>query len=188
MINKNITILVGKSGCGKNYISDCLISNYKFYPIISYTSREPRPNEVNGCEYYFTTTPEFINMIHEDRLIEYRTYNTLVDNIPATWYYGLAKQELDDDKDYVVILDVQGTIDFVEYYGRDKCKVVYIHCDDDIRKERAMARGGYNSCEYLRRLGADSIDFAHNKLTPIVDKFVDNTNTNIDDLVKEIME
>lgn len=183
-----ITILLSPSGAGKDYTLKQMVNNYGFMPIISYTSRPMRDGEVSGCEYYFTTTPEFINMIHEDRLIEYRTYNTLVNDIPETWYYGLAKQELCEDKNYVVILDVQGTIDFVEYYGRDKCKVVYIHCDDDVRKERAMARGGYDSIEWHRRMRADSVDFAYNKLVPIVDKFVDNTNTNIDDLVKEIME
>lgn len=183
-----ITILVGKSSSGKDFALKQMVNNYGFMPIISYTSRPMRDGEVSGCEYYFTTTPEFINMIHEDRLIEYRTYNTLVDDIPETWYYGLAKQELDDNKEYVVILDVQGTIDFTKHYGKDKCKVVYVHCDDEVRKERAMTRGGFSLPEWNRRLKSDSVDFNRNKIFPIINKFVDNTNIDIDDLVKEIME
>lgn len=182
-----ILILNGVSGSGKDYAMKYMVKHYGILPIVSHTSRPMREGETNGVEYHFRTKSEFLQMIEDDRLIEYRTYNTKVDGIEDTWYYGLAKQEFDDDKNYVVILDVQGAKDFIEYYGKDKCYVVHIECDDKVRKERAMARGGFCEKEWSRRMEADKIDFSYDKLKDVVDLFVDNTDKNISDLVREIL-
>lgn len=183
-----IYILIAPSLSGKDYIMKHMVEDCNINPIISYTTRPIRINETNGVEYKFISKEQFEYMIKNDLLIEYRTYNTLVNNVKDTWYYGLMKEIFSHELDYVVILDVNGANNFIKYYGANYCKVIYINCDKNVRRERASMRGDYDATEFRRRLKADEIDFAYDKLVTIVDKFVDNTNTNVDDLVKEIIE
>ena len=174
---KNVTILCGASGCGKNYISDYLVSSYNFKPLVSHTTRLMRPNETNGIDYNFVSDDEFKQMLKEDKFIEYRKYNTLVNNKPAIWYYGLSKTPLDSDKQHVVILDIQGTIDFIDWYGKEYCNIVLIKCDDEIRRERAKLRGGYDESEFNRRLEDDKRVFSVDNMLGLIDYTVENNST-----------
>ena len=170
---KKILICIGASGTGKNYISDKLISDYDFKPLVSHTTRPIRPNETNHVDYHFISEDDFLQMIKDDGFIEYRTYNTLVNNVPATWYYGLAKQKLYDEN-YVVILDVQGAKDFIEYYGVENCIVVHIKCDPNITRQRSIDRGGHDEIEFQRRLDDDLRVFSYSELEGLVDLIIDN--------------
>ena len=194
---KKILILLSPSSCGKDYILNKLVSDYNFKPLISHTSRPMRPKEKNGQDYYFVSDAQFKQMIDNDLFIEYRTYNTLVGNIPSTWYYGLDKQtidELDIYKNYVTIFDVQGAKEFIEYYGRDNCFVCMLKCDDKIREERAKLRGGFSQEEWLRRLADDLTVFSDENTKGLIDHYITNDGTieeleiKIKDLVDKLIE
>lgn len=182
-----IVILCGKSGCGKDFISKNLIKEYDFKSIVSYTTRPMRENETNGVDYNFISNYEFIKGIEKNEFLEYRVYNTLYNGIANKWYYGIKKQELNND-DYIVILDLNGTKSFIDYYGKDNCKVFYIEVNDKIRTERAKKRGSFSSEEWNRRLKADNLDFSEDKLNEIVDYRIVNENKNIEEIVKEIVD
>jgi guanylate kinase len=136
-----------------------------------------RPNETNGVDYYFVSDDEFKQMLKEDKFIEYRKYNTLVNNQSAIWYYGLSKTPLDSDKQHVVILDIQGTIDFIKWYGKEYCNVILITCDDNIRRERAKLRGGYDETEFNRRLEDDKRVFGIENMRGLINYYIDNNGT-----------
>lgn len=186
-MSKQITILCGQSASGKDAILRKLVSDYGYLPIISATSRPIRISEKDGIDYLFETKENFLKLIKNDRLIEYRTYNTLVNGVSDVWYYGLPKYVLDDNKKYVVILDIQGTKDFISYYRKDKCEVIYIDCPSEVRKERAMKRGSYDEIEWERRNKCDEIDFSEDKRVGIVDREIQNWGISLDDVVKEIV-
>ena len=210
-----IVILTGKSGSGKDGVMGELVNVYNYHPITSYTSRPMREGEKYGKEYYFISKEKFLDMINNNEFIEYRTYNTLVNGIPDVWYYGLKKEkttsnfydELDNSLfnclncNKIVILDLQGTKELIKYYGKENCKVIYIDCDDDIRKERAIKRGSFDETEWNRRLKDDAIKFSEDNINKIVDfrisnngKFQDTINNilnklnEIDDIDKYIKE
>lgn len=175
-----ILILLSPSSCGKDYVLNKLVSDYNFKPLISHTSRPRRPSEINHISYHFVLTNEFLSMIDNDELIEYRTYNTLVDNVPDIWYYGLSKQTIDDlnpSTNYVTIFDVQGAKEFIEYYGRDNCYVCMLKCDDKIREERARLRGGWDNFEWQRRLDSDKIIFSDENTKGLIDHYITNDST-----------
>lgn len=176
-MNKNVTILVGKSGSGKDHILNALVSKYGFNPLTSHTTRPKRPNEKEGLEYNFILEEDFLQMIRENKFIEYRTYDTLVNNIPEKWFYGLSKQELDYSKHHVVILDIQGARDFIRWHGAEKCNVLFINCASDIRRSRAKARGGYDETEFNRRLEDDRDKFDIVKYYEIIDTVIENNGT-----------
>ena len=184
---KNIIILVGMSSSGKTYISEILAKGYDYNLIISTTTRPIRVNEKNGYDYWYISTKEFLDLIKSDSLIEYRTYNTLVDNIPAIWYYGLTKQEFSKDKNYVVVLDAQGTKDFIKCVGEENVNVFYIDCSVEERTKRAKARGSYNEIEYNRRLVSDIESNSPKNLDTINYKTINNNDRDIQDVIKEIL-
>jgi len=173
-VNKNIIILIAPSAAGKDFILFKLKSSYDLKPFILCTTRPMRPGEVNGKDYYFLSEDEFRTKIEGNDFLEYRSYETLLNNLPKTWYYGTLKQELDDTETYVVPLDVNGAKSFLSYYTTDKCLVVYIDCDQQTRTARAKLRSGFDQYEWDRRLEDDMYKFDDNKVKPITDVWVNN--------------
>lgn len=182
-----ITILMGASASGKNYIEAKLVEDYGYNRIVSTTTRPMRDGEKNGREYFFVPKQAFLDMIEEDDLIEYREYHTTVEGIADTWYYGLTKDLYFSDVNYVVILDVQGTRDFIKYVGKDNVKVYYIYCEDYVRTERAMSRGSFDLTEWNRRLEDDVKVFSEENMIDIDYKIVINEGRDINDVIGEIL-
>lgn len=71
---------------------------------MSFTTRQPRPGEVDGVNYNFVTRPEFERMIRDNELLEYAEY---VGN-----YYGTSlkviRDRLDQGQDVLLDIEVQG--------------------------------------------------------------------------------
>ena len=96
-------------------------------------------------------------MIEENAFIEYRKYNTLVNGEKDTWYYGIRKNnKYNDNTNYIVVLDFEGARSFINHYGADNCKLCYIYCDDEKRKQRAMKRPNFDETEWNRRSEDDA--------------------------------
>ena len=72
MKRKGILVVVsGFSGAGKGTLMKKLVQKYDNYALsISATTRDPRPGEQDGREYFFVTREEFKKRIAEDALIE----------------------------------------------------------------------------------------------------------------------
>ena len=176
-----VIVLTGKSCVGKDSTREEL-EKYNFNNIVSYTSRPARINETNGIDYHFVERDTFEQMINNNEMIEHREYNTLFLNKPDTWYYGLRKDTLDPNKKYVVILDLEGTENFIKYYGKKNCFVVYMCCPKSERERRAIDRGSFDKTEWNRRLLADDRSFKSKKLKKLIDFTVVNMSDDIEDL------
>ena len=113
---KEIGILIvvsGFSGSGKGTIMKEMMRQYDNYALsISATTRNPRPGEEDGREYFFKTVEEFEKMIAKDELIEYARY---VDN-----YYGTPRayveEQLDAGKDVILEIEIQGALKVKEKF------------------------------------------------------------------------
>ena len=178
-------ILCGKSGSGKDAILKELCKSMRYAPIISVTSRPIREGETNGVEYEFVSKELFESFIKANKLIEYRSYNTMVGGVEDTWYYGVLKGRPAYGRDYVVILDLKGAGDFMAYYGKDHCLCVYVDADDQIRTERAKNRGSFDETEWNRRMEADSKDFSEEQIKTVTDITIDN-NADLRDAVENV--
>lgn len=108
MKEKGILIVVsGFSGAGKGTLMKRLIAQYDNYALsISATTRNPRPGEKEGVEYFFRSTEEFLHMIEHGELVEYARY---VDN-----YYGTPKSYVEEQmaagKDVILEIEIQGAL------------------------------------------------------------------------------
>ena len=161
MKNK-IIVITGKSSSGKNTVMDELVENYGLVNLVSHTTRPIRPNEENGKDYYFTTKEQFMDIKNKNQFIETREYEVKDSNgNDDIWHYGLSKMEYNICNVFnkVVIVDMKGFYELAEYIGRDNCFMLYLYCDDNIRKERMISRGGMSPEEIDRRFKADEEDF-----------------------------
>ena len=114
MKEKGILIVVsGFSGSGKGTIMKEMMRQYDNYALsISATTRNPRPGEEDGREYFFKTVEEFEKMIAKDELIEYARY---VDNSYGT-PRAYVEEQLDAGKDVILEIEIQGALKVKEKF------------------------------------------------------------------------
>ena len=158
-----IRIYIGKSAAGKDYFYRKDIKENGFKPVVSYTTRPMRENEINGRDYNFIGVFKFHILKFFGRIIESRSYKTLVKNKRATWYYGTPRIK-DPKSNYVVVVDIEGAKALIKAFPND-CEVIYIDADKNIRTERAKMRGSFDETEWLRRLEDDEIKFSESERT-----------------------
>ena len=101
----NLFIISAPSGCGKTSLVEALIKKTKNLCVsVSHTTRPPRPDEVNGINYYFVSINEFEEMIKNNAFVEHAT---VFDN-----HYGsstkLIREKLDEGVDVILEIDWQG--------------------------------------------------------------------------------
>ena len=100
-----IIILSSPSGAGKTTLVKKLSSSGNFDISISYTTRIPRINEVNGKDYYFINKKDFNELINNNDLLEYAEV--------FSNFYGSSKKKVIDllkkGKNVIFDIDWQGT-------------------------------------------------------------------------------
>tara|TARA_Y100000590_G_C15642352_1_gene985485 strand:- start:853 stop:1485 length:633 start_codon:yes stop_codon:yes gene_type:complete len=99
-------VLSSPSGSGKTTLTKKIAENNKNFSIsISHTTRKPRPNEINGKDYYFVSNQEFENLVKKNNFFEYAN---IFNNS-----YGTSKKPvlelLSQGKDVLFDIDWQGT-------------------------------------------------------------------------------
>ena len=173
MENK-IIVICGFSGSGKDSITKHISDNCNYEMVISHTSRNMRPNESECNPYHFITRQQFENMIANDEFIECRKYNTLLNNNPEIWFYGVHKNSIDLIKNnYIVVLDMLGLMEFKKHF-KDNIVSFFIDVDEPTRKQRAIARDGFDETEWNRRKLDDEEKFTYEIVNSEVDYMVKN--------------
>lgn len=108
MRHKGILVVVsGFSGAGKGTLMKRMVQDYHNYALsVSMTTREPRPGETEGKEYFFVAKEEFEKKIEENGLIEYACY--------CGNYYGTPREyvekQLEMGKDVILEIEIQGAL------------------------------------------------------------------------------
>ena len=100
-----LIVISGPSGVGKDTVLQALKANHEnLYFVVNATTRQPRPGEINGVDYFFVSSGRFAEMIEQGELLEYAlVYND---------YKGIPKEQirqaLDSGRDVLLRVDVQG--------------------------------------------------------------------------------
>lgn len=132
-----LVIVSGFSGAGKGTVMNRLVADNSNYALsVSATTRQPRPNEVDGVSYFFKTHEEFERMIENDELLEYARY---VDN-----YYGTPKAFVEamrnEGKDVLLEIEMQGAM-LVKGKCPDAILIFITTKDAATLRERLTGRG-----------------------------------------------
>ncbi len=99
-----MVILSSPSGAGKTTLVNLLSKKNNFFISISHTTRKPRPNEIEGKDYYFVNDNEFNRLIKNDEFLEYaKVFKN---------YYGTTRspviQKLEKELNVIFDIDWQG--------------------------------------------------------------------------------
>ena len=138
MKNKGIlTVVSGFAGTGKGTLMKRLVSDYDCYALsVSMTTRQPRPGEENGREYFFVTKEEFEQKIEQEGLIEHACY---VGN-----YYGTPRDYVEkmlaDGKDVILEIEIQGALKVKERFPETLLIFVMPPSAEELRS-RLIGRG-----------------------------------------------
>ena len=168
-------ILIGPSASGKTEVAKLLAKKYNITKIVTYTTRAPRINEINGVDYNFVSVEEFAKLTQEDFFVETTYYNSN--------YYGTAKKDIKDDK--CVILDPNGLKSFLAL-NDERIVSVFLDSDEKTRFNRMLLRK--DSVEDAeKRLVNDRIAFNLANLHGI--SFIVNSgDITLTDLTDQVME
>ncbi len=141
-------IVSAPSGTGKTTLCKKAVD---FFPdlrhSVSYTTRQPRPGEINGVDYWFVDEPAFDRMVERNEFLEYasvfgKKYGTSRKDLEGMLSRGL---------DVILDIDVQGA----EKVMKTLTEGVYIFIlppSIEACEERLMLRGKDGPEEIKKRL------------------------------------
>jgi len=130
-------VLSSPSGTGKTTLAKKIAKNNTNFSIsISHTTRKPRPNEINGKDYYFISMGEFEDLIKKNNFFEYAN---IFDN-----RYGTSKKPvlelLSRGKDVLFDIDWQGTKQLSENKNLSLVTFFILPPNRKVLKERLLNR------------------------------------------------
>lgn len=121
-------ILAGPGASGKDHMRK-LLESKGFKYAVSYTTRPPRPGEVDGKDYFFLSQEQCQSMKDNDEFYEAIDFNG--------WTYGTSNKQFYEDD--VFIMTPSG-IAHIKPEDRNTSFIMYFDIDETIRKERLEAR------------------------------------------------
>ena len=113
-------VLSSPSGAGKTSLSRKLLElDKELFLSISYTTRPPRPGEIDGEDYFFVNNDDFAFMQEQNEFLEYTKV--------FDYYYGTPKKPvqmiLNKGRDVLFDIDWQGTQQLMNNSKDDLVKV-----------------------------------------------------------------
>ena len=118
---QHLIVLSGPAGSGKDTVVQHLIEEHPEIEVsVSLTSRDKRPGEREGINYYYVSTEEFKRRIEAGDVLEYTNY--------CGNYYGTPKSEVDrrieKGINVVLIIEVEGAANIKRIYP--DAKLVFV--------------------------------------------------------------
>lgn len=175
--DRRLVVVSGPSGVGKGTLISRLVERYPgiFATTVSHTTRQPRPDEVDGKQYHFVTREQFRLLVQKDAFVEH--------NVFTVDYYGTSKQTIKDlqVKGKIVILDIERNgLNKIKDSGLDVRSVFISPPSVDALKTRLEARGTDSLVGIQRRISAATVEMRN---SGVYDKVIIN-----DDLDKAYRE
>ena len=101
MSKGKLVVISGASGVGKGTVLGIMMKKREDLMFsVSATTRDPRPNEIDGVHYYFVTKERFEQMIEDGQMLEYSAHNAN--------YYGTPRAQAEEKMERgSVLLDIE---------------------------------------------------------------------------------
>ena len=133
-----LIVFSGPSRVGKGTVRQEIFStpDHKFEYSVSMTTRQKRPGEVDGVDYFFRTREEFEELIKNGQMLEYAEYVGNYYGTPLTY----VNETLDKGIDVFLEIEVQGALQ-VKKKVPDGVFIFLTPPDLDELKDRLVGRG-----------------------------------------------
>jgi len=151
-------VLSSPSGAGKTTLCRALLKEDKNIKLsISATTRDPRPGEKEGEDYFFITRESFLEKIEKGEFLEHaEVFGHL---------YGTLKKEivknLENGEDQLFDIDWQGTQQLSQKSGSDLVSIFLLPPSKKILEERLKKRAQDSEEEVLYRMSKASSEISH---------------------------
>jgi len=134
-------VLSSPSGAGKTTLTKKIQQKYQNFKIsVSHTTRKPRPNEVEGIDYFFINHEELKKKIANNEFYEYAK---IFDN-----YYGTSRDSvnslLKNNNNILFDIDWQGTQQLSKFKELKLIKIFLVPPDKKELKKRLVQRNQDN--------------------------------------------
>ena len=151
-------ILSSPSGAGKTTLTKKIQQKYQNFKIsVSHTTRKPRPNEIEGLDYFFISHEEFKKKISKNEFYEYAK---IFDN-----FYGTSRDSVNEllknNNNILFDIDWQGTQQLSQFRELRLIKVFLLPPDKNELEKRLVQRNQDNVEIISKRLKAYDIDIYH---------------------------
>ena len=156
--NGMMFVLSSPSGAGKTTLTKKIAENNKSFIIsISHTTRTPRPNEIDGKDYYFVNKLKFDSLIKTNSFYEHAK---IFDN-----YYGTLKEpvlkSLLQGKDVLFDIDWQGTQQLKKIKDLQLVTFFILPPNIQILKKRLLDRHNEQEKIILQRMNKFNEEVSH---------------------------
>lgn len=130
---KHVVVITGAPGTGKTTVRNYLTEKYGMEKILTHTTRQKRPGEEDGVDYYFETDSSFFdNHFLEHVKYDDKKYGSSVEGLQKAW-------QLNDWT--VIVLDTKGAISYLQKMPAETL-VLYLETSDQKRQARRLAQRG----------------------------------------------
>lgn len=153
----NLIILSGPSGVGKSTVCRALLAESNNLVLsISATTRQPRPGELDGREYFFYSPEKFAEALKQNAFLEWAE---VFGN-----YYGTPRayveKVLAQGQDCLLEIDVQGALQ-VKAQWPEGIFVFLVPPSQEELKKRITLRATENEAERQKRLNQAQIELSY---------------------------
>ncbi|WP_455218990.1 guanylate kinase [Kaarinaea lacus] len=153
----SLYIVAAPSGAGKTSLVKALLESTAGITVsVSHTTRQARPGEVHGEDYYYVDVPSFEAMIERDAFLEYAR---VFDN-----YYGTSRQSVESTLagglDVILEIDWQGAQQVRKLYP-ESCGIFILPPSRAALEERLRARGQDDEAIVQRRMRDAEAEMSH---------------------------
>jgi len=161
-----VIIISAPSGSGKTTITKFLLSqNLNLVFSVSACSRKKRKNEVEGEDYYFLSTKDFLKKTQNKDFLEW-------EEVYENSFYGTLKNDvkakLDSGRNVIFDIDVQGALSLKKIFKKDSFSI-YIEVPSNIIEKRLRDRKTENEKDIYKRLNKIKKEGVHkNKFDAII--------------------
>lgn len=183
-----LVLFCGPSGSGKTTIVHHLMQQFPMMRFsVSATTREKRPNEEHGKDYYFLSVDEFKEKINNNEFLEW-------EEVYKDRFYGTLKKEVERilEDGYVAIfdVDVEGGLHIRKQFGRQLLDVFVMPPSVDDLHKRLVARATESEDSLFKRLdkAEKEMNYAFRFNHVIVNAVLEDAKLDAMKIVKEFLE
>lgn len=187
MSTPKLIVIASPSGGGKTSIVKALMERHPDFEFsVSATTRQMRPGEKNGKDYFFLTEEEFKQLIERDELVEHEFFYKT--------HYGTLKREVDralrEGHSMIFDVDVKGAQSIKKKYPNDTVQFFIAPPSKEVLEQRLRNRKTEDEEKLRRRFERMPMELETGKTFDhvVINDHLQRTIDAVDAIVKKFIQ